>query len=501
MEAAFNIHPEAWNGVGSAGSGDIASLQKALEAQQGITDIANLQSVGALQPQSLEGTLALLTHSEKHLTLWRDIPKGNAFSTLEEYSVQTGYGSGASGWVDQLESPLEGDPTAKRKFAEVKFLRQMWKVSDISGIVTTIKDSETWAKQAATMRLLRELNKTLYSGDSAMISQQIDGFETAIRGNGSTDHIKDLRGGFPVENDFRELAELITSNFGVINNTALYCSPGGQTTIDQILGNVGSGVQRFIQGTVGPDGGISIGSGVRDIHTSFGTIKPKVDIFIAGEYESRGVPKAASAANPEIVVEGKTSTRSPDTPTHSTSPIGATAPGTKWATTGVRSAGLYKYRVAAGNKFGLSIASPVGAGATVVLNGAIDITITPNPNSIYPATFYEIYSEQETGDGKFLFVDRIADGGTATTVFRDLNIKIPGTTKMFLLDLTSSGEMRTFMLARLASLHSKQYATIGEFKWGVINFFAATKFYAPLRFAMLENVKIGIDSKSPLLEV
>ena len=90
MEAAFNIHPEAWNGVGSAGSGDIALLQKALEAQQGITDIANLQSVGALQPQSLEGTLALLTHSEKHLTLWRDIPKGNAFSTLEEYSVQTG---------------------------------------------------------------------------------------------------------------------------------------------------------------------------------------------------------------------------------------------------------------------------------------------------------------------------------------------------------------------------------------------------------------------------
>lgn len=102
------------------------SLLKALEAQEGVTDIANLQSVGALQPQSLEGTLALLTFQEKHLTLFRDVPKSSAASTLEEYSVQTGYGQ-EGGFVQQMESPLEGDPSAKREFARIKFLRDMWK--------------------------------------------------------------------------------------------------------------------------------------------------------------------------------------------------------------------------------------------------------------------------------------------------------------------------------------------------------------------------------------
>ena len=116
--------PNAYSGYGEASQNDVHDLIKALEAQQGVTDIANLQSVGALQPQSLEGTLAKLTFSEKHLTLWRDIPKGVASSTLEEYSVMTGYGQ-EGGWVGQMESPLEGDPTGKRKFAETKFLRDM----------------------------------------------------------------------------------------------------------------------------------------------------------------------------------------------------------------------------------------------------------------------------------------------------------------------------------------------------------------------------------------
>jgi len=42
----------AWSGAGQSSLSDVQELLKALEAQEGVTDIANLTSVGALQPQS-----------------------------------------------------------------------------------------------------------------------------------------------------------------------------------------------------------------------------------------------------------------------------------------------------------------------------------------------------------------------------------------------------------------------------------------------------------------
>ena len=92
----------------------------------------------------------------------------------------------------------------------------------------------------------------------------------------------------------------------------------------------------------------------------------------------------------------------------------------------------------------------------MVAAGDNTITITPAGSSQYPATFYEIYSEQAEGDGNFLFCGRIADSGAATTDFVDLNAIIPGTTRMFILDFTSVGEMRTCSLKRLAPVHSKE---------------------------------------------
>lgn len=499
----FN-NPDAYNGYGESNQNDVMDLIKALEAQQGVTDIANLVNVGALQPQSLEGMLAKLTFSEKHLTLWRDIPKGIAQSTLEEYSVMTGYGQ-EGGWVGQMESPLEGDPTAKRKFAQVKFLRDMWKFSDVSGIVTTIKDTEVLAKEAAMMRLLRKMNTSLYSGNSSFVSEQIDGFETTIENNGSTDHVIDVRGGTPTQQQFRQIAELITANYGVADGAGLYCSPGGMTTIDSILGVDGgaSSTQRYLQGQVGADGGISIGSGVKAIHTSFGTIRPKVDIFLAGEYDSRTVPKVANPSNPELTQEGATSVRAPLTPSFTLTVIAPTATGTKWGT-GVRPASgseTYSYRVAAGNRFGLSAAAASVTAGAISAGGAIDVVITPNVSSAFPATFYEVYSEQVAGSGDFKFVKRVAANGSAPVTFRDLNTDIPGTTKMFILDLTSIGEMRTFMLSQLAPVHSKEYARIGEYRWGTVNLYPAVKYYAPLRFVMLKNVAIGVSSKNTLLEL
>lgn len=496
---SFENNTDTWSGAGTSRNEELSVLLKALEANPGVTDSAGLTDVSALQPQSLDSTLKLLTFQEKHLSLWKAIPKGIAYSTVEEYSVQDGYGSGSS-FVGEMETPEESDPSASREFSQVKFQRDMWKISDVAGVVRAITNTEVWAKQASTLRLLRKINTTLYTGDSSIIGEEIDGFEKAITSNGSPDHVKDLRGNAPSENDFRELTELITSNYGDPEGAKLFCSPGGMTTLDQVLFNSGSGSQRYMQGVVGQNGQISIGSSVSEIRTRFGTVIPTNDIFLANEYESRSVPKIKVN---KVLVEGKTSVRSPDSPSFALTNAGATA-NSQWVATGTRPASgteTYGYRVAAGNRFGLSKAAALKVAPTLVAGEAIAVTITPGPNSIFPATYFEIYSEKADGDGKLRFIERVAASVNPTTVYNDLNAFIPGTTRMFLLDLSGTGEAQTFSYKMLAPLHSVQYARIGAYKWGTVAMYGTAQHIAPLRYTMLKNVDVGMESKSPLLAI
>ncbi len=490
-------HVEAYDGFGSIGFEDVQLLMKALEANESITDIDGASGMAALQLQSLEGTLVMLTAQEKHLTLWRDIPKTGAKSTLEEYSAQVGWGQDESGWVGQMENPLEADAEAVRKYSFIKFQRQMWKVPSISGLVQTITPAEKLQKQAASMRCLRNLNAALYSSDSEMIPESIDGFEKTIWNNGSSYHVIDLRGQAPEMNDFRNAAELIFSNFGTVEGAGLYMSPGALTCIDGIMEpNV-----RVQQGQIGRDGGLEIGYGTTGIKTSYGRIIPKVDIFIAGEYEGRKVPKRPNPTNKEVLIEGKTSPRAPEKPSLAVTTQGATVSGSKWIASGVRPANaIYGYRVASGNRFGRSIACAEQKSSAVAAGGSNTLTITPSGESTYPATYHEIYSQQEVG-GEYYFLARVKDSGTATTTYVDKNTFIPGTSRMFLLDLSSVGEMRTFMLKRLADMHSQEYGPIGPYRWGTVNLYATPQYYAPKRFVLFINVPVGIQSKSNLLWV
>ncbi len=469
---------------------DLSAIFKAMQAQQGVTDIANLQGTGALQTQSLEGQLALLTATEKHLTLWKDIPKGKAYSTLEEYSVQLGYGLEGS-FVQQMESALESDPLLKRKFADVKFLRTMWKVSDVATMVSTIKDSEVIAKQASVLRLLRIMNNSLYTGDSSFVAESIDGFEKTIVNNGSSDHVVDLRGVAPTQQKFRDLAELIYENQGNPDGAGLYVSPGGQTTIDQVLDVVGtSTAQRFLQGSVGPDGAMSLGSGIKKIHTSFGTIIPKTDLFLATNYEAKTIPKIPNPADPELLIEGPTSVRAPLTPSLTVAINAPAVTGSLWSASGMRVAGTHGYRVAAGNRWGLSAAC-VRAAAAVAATGALTLTITPQPSQ-FPATYFEIYGENVAGNLNMRYIIRIAASGSAAVTYQDLNYYIPGTARMFLLDLTTTGEFRTVNWAQLSPVHSTELAKIAPYRWGLMSLYGAMKYYAPKRYAMLINCPVGV---------
>jgi hypothetical protein len=481
-------------GYGSSNREELNKLFKALQANTTQTNIAQLQGGGALQVQSLESTLVVLTAQENNanfLRLWKNIPKDQAYSTIEEYTTQLGYGMGDFGWSGQLDLPQEADPYLKREYAVVKFIRKVWKVSDIATMVKTINDPEVIAKRSSLLNALRTLNESLYWGDSNLIPEMIDGFEKVITANSTnSSNIIDARNGLQ-ESHFQQLAEIIVSNFGNVEGAGLYVSPAGVSAISNLI----LPGERFLLNQIGADGKLAIGYGVDRIRTYYGTIIPQMDLSIASIYEGRGVPTIPDPTNPNNRIEGATSTNAPGTPTVTLTTLTG-QPNSKWVTgSTLRPAGLaYSYRVAAGNKYGLSQASPVVTSGIVPAGGAVRLTITKAASG-EPATFFEIYSEKSPGSG-FRLLKRIPASSGPTTTFDDLNDDIPGTTKMFLLDFTSTGEQRACAVKRLAPALSQELAKIGPYRWGFTYLYLTPVYYAPLRFAMIKNVDVAIARAS-----
>lgn len=481
---------------------EYGSLLKALAAGQNTTVVDG--TFGVAQPQSMENTLIMLTASESELTLWQDIPKTATKQLVEEYGLVLGHGE-SEAFVDQAESPQEIDPVLERNFASVKYAREQWRVNDVAGMVTSIQPAEVISKRAGTLRLLRNVNRKLYSGNPALVSQQYIGVETAIRSNGSADHVIDVRGEAPGQRVFDDSAELIRSNFGNVKKSVIYTSPGGRNTLAQILKRDVASIQRVTQGDVTKqDGMLQIGNGVDGVYTNYGFMPIKDDLYIAAEYEQETLPSYRDPSDPRVRVPGPTSTRAPATPSFALGATGAPVAGSKWANTGVRPGGggnTYQYQVAAGNRWGLSAAAAIQvSGAAPVAGQDITVTITPGAGGSYPATYYVIYSTAVSGSGDFRAIGKIAANGITPVVFADLNLRIPGTTNIFVICWGSAeGEDRTAAFKRLAPLYNKPLAATDMTKRGILNLFGMPIWYTPLRMVIITNVPIGVKSKSVYL--
>lgn len=481
-----------FEGYGQISIEERDELIKAMQAQEGVTDIALLQGGGALQPQSLETQLAMLTFQDKHLRLYKDISTHKAFSTLEEYSVQDGYGT-EGGFVSQLENPEDSDPTFRRAFAVVKYIRTMWKVSDVLQYARTITDAEVKAVQAAMMRALRICERTLFFGDTDIISSSFDGILKTVTANAST-NIIDMRGGTFTEALFKQACEAIASNYGT--PTDMYLSNSAQTVVDNLL--VGSGSQRFLQEGLGASGLMPLGHSVPQMRTSFGNFNFKPDIFI--NPESQGVPTIKDPSNPASLIEGATSNKSPATPTFALTPLASPVSGSLWATSGDGGAiaGLYNYRVVAVNQYGKSIAAAAQS-ATVAAGGAMRIAITSGAGT-YAETAYEIYRETAPGSTKIRYLTSVKKTGSPMN-YDDKNENIAGTSVSFLLDNTAVGEARVLALSQLAPMHKVEYAKIAPYRWGTVNFYAVPKFYSPLRLFVFKNVGIGKEIRNQIIDL
>jgi hypothetical protein len=225
--------------------------------------------------------------------------------------------------------------------------------------------------------------------------------------------------------------------------------------------------------------------------TPYGDFGIESDIFI--NPESEGVPKIKDPSNPGTFIEGATSTKAPATPTFTLTPVASPVTGSLWAGTGSggATAGTYYYRVAAVNQYGKSTAAAAQS-ATVASGGSMTITITAGSGP-YAPTGYIIYrgtGPSLTGTNIVKMVE-VAKGTGATTTHSDKNEDLPGTSQSVLLDMTATGEMRTISLAQLAPMHKVEYAKIGPYRWGTVNFYCVPKYYTPNRYVLYKNIGVS----------
>jgi hypothetical protein len=480
---------------GEEGMTQVQALAKALLAPESASDLYTAPG-GVLTMQSLEGMLVDLTLKSTDFTFWQDVNKIKAYSTVEEFDQQIGVGINDGGFVGQIENPEFRDPDFQKQVAIVKYMSEGWTVGDVMEAVNSIIDQRARMQRAAMNRLLRNLDRGFYTGNSIWVPKSFDGLAKTIS-DSSSQQIYDMRGGSVTMDIFNVIGQLITEGNGYVENSRIYVSPAGVQNLSKIIesGAASTGDRKIVE--MG-DAGITIGGKITGILTNFGKMMPRMDKILGLEFENKLVPQYFNNTT-KLWVEGGTSDKAPSVPSIALTNNAVTAASLFAAATARPSLVKYNYRVNARNAYGRSIACvAVESTAVIATGGSVTITITPNPadsGSKLP-TCFDIYSEKVGGSGTFRYMMTVvaAANPLAAVTFVDKNDYIPGTARMYVVDQTSAGEDRVMAFSQLLPIHNTDLAKTGRFTQGLINLYGVPKFYKPGVLVEIRNVAVDQSS-------
>lgn len=446
-------------------------IQKALSAgtQHPPTDGGNV-----LRVQSLEAVMRVLTYRAEHLVFWRRIPKNPAYNTVIEYNVLESYGDAQSGaFLREGETPQSQDSAYRRMVTTLKYAGTQREVTHQATLVKSAHQTPTALETSnGTMWLLEKIERGSYSGDSSVVPEEFDGLERQIMSNATArqNNVLDLRGGVIKPEHIERANQIITQQFGFVNN--LFLAPKAHTDISlQLLP-----LQRVLLNQAQNN---TLGAVCEKFSTTNGEIPISSTVFLR-------------SGNPSNVKQAKTY------PTAATGPKAPLAPTITLAAvpgpvTGslftAADAGTWRYRVQAVNRSGQS---PVSAEVSVVLAAATDaiqITITDggSVDPMMPATGYRIWRTRVVNglaNTEEFMVAVPRNGLAATTVFVDLNEDLPGTSKAFMMsfDPAIMSWMQLLPLLKIA------LATTGPtLRWMQL-LYGALIVYQPLKVYMIKNI-------------
>lgn len=452
------------------------SFFKALTSGSGVTDVAQLTGGGALRRQSLEATLLAVIQQFTDFRLWNMAEKSNATATVDEWTEETGVGGyPGSAFNSELGAIQEADATLRRRTLQIKYLMTKRRVSFVKELEGGIASATSVQQTGGALELLTSAEWGLFSGDSAVVPEQFDGLYKIIKSL-APNNIVDMRAQ-PIGNSAEQIvdaAELVSrfGNFGMVSHG--FWSTGVQADLDKGL----DPAFRVMMGSPSeaPAFGIMKGAPVIGIKSSFayeGRIQACFDKFIL---ESQPAAKSATgifagALNTGIVAAA------------SLAGVNASDPASNFI---AANAGLYYYAVAPITKDGHG---NLTKSAQVTVNSGDKVTLTITAGSPAPNGWIVYRSKLNGGnaDSDFREMARVADSGTATTVYTDLNNDIPGTSKAFILNMVPG--MGALTIRRLLPMMKFPLypSTTAEILWAQLIFFAL-RVAKPQQHVVLNNI-------------
>lgn len=479
--AMLNNTPNSGGPTGAWGSGgqEMMEITKAMSAGYG-PPVFGAQTPGSAQPlmpESLEATLKVVTYGAKMIKFWPSLAKQKAFNTVEEYNRLISYGAGEAAFITEGALPEEDDSTYERANVQMKYLGTTRRVTHVASLVRTagfpsMVDAET---KAGAMWMLRQIEHSLFFGDSTIIPEQFDGFERQIRAAAPNAIIYDMRGAPLDESTIDGLIGTAyqAPNYAMINE--LHMSPG----VKQDVGNIIRIRQRAMVGTQ-----YKLGGSTNVFESQLAGEVPLLDnVFIreGGPVRAQGVGSASK--RPGIPVA-----------------VGAAAVGVgsqfllAGGVGGSTDLVPYKFAVVGVNKYGWSAPVYVAATWTPAATDAYDLTIN-DPSGL--ATGFILFRSPNSGTGQVAEVREMfripAIAGGATT-YRDTNAELPATSPAFGFER----DPQTMTFKQLAPMMRIPLATIDtSVRWMQV-MYGAPVLYRPKHAFLIKN--IGRDPNTGFVE-
>ena len=408
--------------TGAMASTAIAELQKALTAGYG-TDVSTLQGGSALRIQSLDKTMQATIQENKHFRLFNELAKTGAGATVDEWTEQSGVG-GFLGGSTNTETGIINESTGAyaRRVGLVKYLMTKRQVSLVSTLGNNIASSEAIEQQAGAKQLLTDAEYLSFEGDDTVVPTEFSGIWAQIRDGVAAGQVD---GGNILDAEGQSLASinLLNAAAAQISKRDNFGTPTHLFLSQLVQADFDTGLDPAFRVALNnvPNGGISLGSPVVGIRTSWGDIKNMPDVFINDGDQT--VPFQVTYPTLAAANDGLKPTLSL---------AAASAVDSKF---GAAHAGNYYYLVTGLNANGQST-GVISAQQAVTAGQKVTLTITASAGG--QETGYAVYRSRKNGTNTpsdFRLMARVAKAG-ATTTYVDLNREIPGTTKAYVLNMS-----------------------------------------------------------------
>lgn len=450
-------------GFGNASAEEVSNLKKALAAGSDINAPAVTPGEGfPWRVESLERTLKVVTYKLDDVKLWQAITKLPSFNTVEEYNRLESYGSGVAAFIAEGDLPEADDSSYSRQYTQIKYAATTRAVTHVMSLIRPAHGNVVAAETVnGTAWLLKQIERALFMGDSAMIPEQFDGLYKLITAGAPNPTLNtiDMRGKHLTEDAINDGCLVVKTEPNYGRATDLHLADGAYADLAKQF----YPSERFPLNPQGWNNGM-VGLNIQGFFSQFGPVRFNPNVFLPFGAKSGAAVGDAS--------------KIPGAPTESVAPATAADPASEFT---AADAGNYLYKAHAINRYGRSAALSLTGPVAVAAGEKVTFTLADGSPV---GTAFEIYrTDKDEATGNERYMVTVARAG-ATTVVTDLNADLPGTSKAFLIQQN----LEYFSFKQLAPHVKIPLATIDtSIRWMQLLYGALTV-YAPGKSVIFKNI-------------